>query len=312
MSVKLAQLRSFIALADTKSFHRASELVCRSQPAVSAQIKELEKVLGVSLVFRHNRLVSLTAEGEAFLGHLRRVMRDLDELIGEVGRIAQLESGEVKVGAAPTLAVYILPQVVRGFRAAYPRVRVRFSDENTPQLEKLVDEKVLDFYFGPQPAPSSALRFEPVAEDDYIVLVGSDHPFARRSAVRVEELAGEQWLMLKSGTSVRREVEQFLIKNDLSVQCVEEVANHFTLGGMIANGCGISMLPSTGMPLTSQPDIVALPLADARLTRVIGLAHRHDYMPSPPAQAFIDMMVPLVRKHSTSSKTHNRLNRPGN
>ncbi|MEZ5811953.1 MAG: LysR family transcriptional regulator [Rhizobiaceae bacterium] len=295
-NVTLAQLRTFIALVDTGSFHAASDMIGRGQPAVSSQIKKLEQELGLKLLYRNNRNVALTAEGSVFLGRLRRTIADLDGILADVGRVVALEAGEVRVGAAPTLAVYILPEVVQVFRTRYPELRVTFSDENTPMLGKLVFDGNLDFYIGPRPMASNPLTFRKIAEDQYVALVASAHPLASQDSVSVEDLAQEDWLLMKEGTSLRRETERLLERHALQVRVIEEVANHFTLGSMVAAGCGVAILPSTAIPLAMRQGVSVLPLKKARLMREIGVACRRDYVAGPPASAFLDIAVPLVRE----------------
>lgn len=309
MSVTLTQLRSFLALAEKGSFIAASEAIARSQPAVSTQIRNLETALGVPLVYRNNRQVVLTPEGRSFHARLRRTIGELDAIIEDVERIAALETGLISVGAAPTLAVFILPVAVRSFRTTHPGVHVRFSDENTPELERLVMNGDLDFYFGPRPPVSSPLKFRLVAEDEYVALVTADHPLSRRGSVPVEELAQEPWLLMKSGTSMRREVERFIDRHMLQVSIAEEVANHFTLGGMVAAGCGIAILPRTAVPLALQEGVVALRMEGAQLTRELGIANRADYVPSPAASAFIQTAVPLILEHSLRGRVQSARDR---
>lgn len=299
MTITLSRLRSFATLAETGSFRRTSEIIGRSQPALSAQIKSLEDSLGMTLFFRKSRQVSLTPEGEIFLTRISRILSDLDEVIDDFSKMAALEKGEVNVGAAPTLAVYIVPEVIRSFRLSYPKIRVRFSDDNTPRLERMVSEKLLDFYFGPQPPPGSSLLFDVIAEDEYVVVVSDDHELAGNKGVTVKALSKYPWVFMRHGTSVRREVERFLAREKVEVDVVEEVANHFTLGALVAKGFGVSLLPRTAMPLTGHPGITPLPLNGSTLLRTLGVATRPDYVPTPAAKQFMEMVFPLIRAHSS-------------
>lgn len=297
MNATLAQIRCFLTLAQMGSFQRAADRLGRSQPAVSAQIRNLEELLGLQLFNRTTRKVTLSVEGRALLPGLKSIVADLDRLLEEAHRLVELQSGQVRVGAAPSLAVYILPAVVHTFRTKFPAVRVTVSDENTPRLEEQVLAGELDLYLGPRPPALSTLLFEKVAEDDYVALIPCKHPLSSRSSLRVADLANQKWLLMKEGTSMRRETGRFLEHHRLKVQVVEEVANHFTLGGMVAAGCGITILPSTAIPLAALPGISVIPLADARLTRELGIAIRPDHVHGPAARALLEIAVPLVQAH---------------
>src|ERR1700722_19273805 len=152
MSITLSRLRSFVVLAETGSFDKTAKTVGRSQPAITDQIRILEKTLGVALFHRQTRSVRLTSEGEALLGKVEGILHDLDSLLLDFAKVAALEVGEVRVGATPTLACYIVPEIIGTFSRKYPGVRIVFSDEPAAQLAAQVENRQLDFYFGPKPS----------------------------------------------------------------------------------------------------------------------------------------------------------------
>src|SRR5262249_43486565 len=139
--------------------------------------------------------------------------------------------GEVRVGATPTLACYILPEVIGSFRKKYPGIRVVFSDETAARLEKMVEERQLDFYFGAKPSARSNLRFQLVGEENYVIVVPRAHPLAKEGCTNVRQLADYPMLLMCRGTNVRDQIDGFLKKHGLNIKPVEEVSNHFTLGG---------------------------------------------------------------------------------
>jgi DNA-binding transcriptional LysR family regulator len=127
MAITLARLRSFMALAETRSFDRTAQMVGRSQPAVTEQIRSLEEALGVVLFHRQTRSVTLTPEGEVLFQRLGLILLELDTLVHDFSKIAALEVGEVRVGATPTLACHILPEVIGSFRKTHQGIRVLFA-----------------------------------------------------------------------------------------------------------------------------------------------------------------------------------------
>lgn len=296
MSVTLSRLRSFVVLAQTKSFARTAKVVGRSQPAITDQIRRLEEALGVALFHRHPRSVHLTAEGEKLFYRFQVIMRDLDELLLDFSNVTSLKVGEVRVGATPTLACYIVPEIIKSFRRKYPGIRIVCSDEPAAQLEAQVESRALDFYFGPKPSPKSPLRFQLVAADRYILVVPKGHELARRGRFEIRDLEKYPLLLLSRGTQLRDEIDRFLKKHRLHIEPVGEVVHHFTLGGLVEAGCGITILPRLAYPVIAHPGTVAIDVPDPDFVRALGVVTRRDYRPSPAAEAFLSATVPLVKQ----------------
>ena len=296
MAITLARLRSFMALAETRSFDRTAQMVGRSQPAVTEQIRSLEEALGVVLFHRQTRSVTLTPEGEVLFQRLGLILLELDTLVHDFSKIAALEVGEVRVGATPTLACHILPEVIGSFRKTHQGIRVLFSDQPAARLEDMVESRELDFYFGPKPSSRSLLRFQVVAEDRYVIIAPRDWPLSAAGCHNLEELTRHPILLMARGTIVREEIDRFFKKHGLHIRPVEEVWNHFTLGGLVEAGCGITLLPRSAHPVIAHPGTVAIDIPDPRFVRVLGVATRPDYKPAPAAAAFLSTMIPLVKE----------------
>jgi DNA-binding transcriptional LysR family regulator len=288
-------LRSFVVLAETRNFERAAKKIGRSQPAVSDQIKVLESALGIALFHRQTRSVVLTPEGEMFLSGLKKVLADLDDLLSKTSSLTTLEAGEVKVGASPTLACYILPEIIGSFRKKHPGIRILFSDEPAARLTAMVQDRELDFYFGPRPSAGSALRFQAVAEDRYVIVAPKEHPLVNTGCRDPRELARYPMLLMRGGTNVRDEIDRFFRRHRLNIKPVEEVSNHFTLGGLVESGCGLTLLPRSAHPVIAHPGTAIIETPDPKFVRVLGVATRPDYRPSPAAKAFLASMIPLVK-----------------
>lgn len=310
MTVTLNRLRTFVILAQTSSFQKTSEIVGRSQPAVSSQIRSLEEALGVPLFYRKTRNVMLTQMGELIFTRVGRLLEELDDMLDDLHDVASLETGEVRVGATPTLAGYILPKIIQSFRQKHPGIRVHFTDEPTMTLERLVIDRKLDFYFGPEPSVISGLEFSSVAQDEYVVVTPEKHKLLDEKKVLLKMLEQYPFLSMRSGTKVRREVDNFFARCNLQIEPIEEVSSHFTLGGLVAAECGITLLPYSALSLVGHPGVSFVKISDAMLHRTLGIATRRDYRPAPAATAFMNMMVPLVKKEYVKHRREADNNNP--
>lgn len=144
MDIGTDLLRSFVAVAETRNFTRASEAVHRTQSAVSQQIKRLETELGVQLFDRTGRTVTLTSVGESFLPNARRVLKAHDEAIATITTPDM--TGLVRVGTTDELAMCYLPDILKHFAVHYPAMQVEVWTESGPNLMSKLAKGELDFY----------------------------------------------------------------------------------------------------------------------------------------------------------------------
>jgi DNA-binding transcriptional LysR family regulator len=133
-----------VAVAETLGFHKAAERCHVSQPTLSAQVKQLEDVLGVQLFERDRRRVLLTAAGAVVVAHARRVLLEIDDMIAAAKQLIEPCSGTFRIGVIPTIAPYLLPDVVPAVRARYPKLQLVFREEKTDALVADLREGRLD------------------------------------------------------------------------------------------------------------------------------------------------------------------------
>src|SRR5580692_11295002 len=138
------QLQYVVAVAETLGFHKAAERCHVSQPTLSAQVKQLEDVLGVQLFERDRRRVLLTAAGAVVVAHARRVLLEIDDMIAAAKQLIEPSSGTFRIGVIPTIAPYLLPDVVPAVRARYPKLQLVFREEKTEVLVTDLHEGRLD------------------------------------------------------------------------------------------------------------------------------------------------------------------------
>jgi len=190
--MELRHLRYFIAVAEEENVSRAAAKLHLSQPALSRQIRDLEDELGFLLLERSAKSVRLTEAGRTFLGEARAVLQRADEAV-KTAREIGFGAGELHVGYAPTLTARILPQTLRGFQAALPKIRVRLHDLSTEEmLAGLRDDKLQIAFVIKLPASMlRGLQFEELMRDDFCVAVSPEHAFARKRSVTLEEVARE-------------------------------------------------------------------------------------------------------------------------
>lgn len=291
----LSKIRTFAAVAAQGSFRKASEQLHLSQPALSTHIRDLEEALGIPLFHRTTRSVRLTAEGERFLVRARRALDEIESGIVELRDQAMLQRGRVVVACVPTIACHMLPKVLASFSRQYPGIEVKVRDEYAQVLARDVAERVADIGVGPFLERADDLDFLSLTVDRFVAVFPQNHPLGSNARVQLKELTKYPLLTLASGTNVRAILEQAFAENGMPFRPAYEVFNHYTLGGMVEEGLGVTILPSMALSMLSNPLLKTAMIVNPRIVREIGIIQRRDQAPTPAVTAFLQALLTSVK-----------------
>ena len=192
--MELRHLRYFVAVAEAENVSRAALKLHVSQPPLSRQIRDLEDELGFLLLKRTAKSVSLTEAGRTFLNEARAVLQRADEGVKKARAVATAGETDLHVGYSPTPFAEILPKTLRGFQRAMPKVHVRLHDWSNKTILDGVRDGRLQLGLITRSPKTSALhdvRFEELLRQRVCVAVAPQHPFARRRAIPLTEVAAE-------------------------------------------------------------------------------------------------------------------------
>jgi len=275
--MNLRDLGYLVALADHKHFGRAAAASFVSQPTLSTQIRKLEDELGVSLVERAPRRVMLTPIGREIAERARKVLADVAQM-GELARRSRdPEAGSVRLGLFPTLAPYLLPHVLPGLRARFPRLELLLVEEKTdPILARLRDGR-LDAGLLALPLHDEQLHVEPLFEEPFVLAVPRGHRLATRErALQLHDLDHEHLLLLEEGHCLRDQALDVCRLAGANERDGFRATSLETLRQMVAAGVGITLLPVLAVqpPVPPSPDIVLLPFAGKPPSREIAMVWR--------------------------------------
>src|SRR5712671_957290 len=193
-AVELRHLRYFVAVAEMENVSRAALKLHVSQPALSRQIRDLEDELGFSLLERTAKSVRLTYAGRAFLDNTRALLQNADEAVAKARAVASAEPTELHVGYSPTPTAEILPKILRAFQKKMPNVHVKLHDWSNNAILNGIRDGPLQLGLIVPPLKASALHdlcFEELFHERVCVAVALQHPFARRRAIPLTEVAAE-------------------------------------------------------------------------------------------------------------------------
>ena len=267
----MRHLRTFVAVATELNFTRAAEKLLVAQPSLSKQIADLEKELGVVLLARNRRSVHMTAAGVAFLEEARLILARAEQARVRALKVAQGETGQLKIGhfAAPTMV--FLPDLIRRYRARYPQVAVQLF-ELTPdrQLEAFAAGRIDLGFSRPIPPGHPELATHLLFEERLVVATAETHPRAGQSSVHLADLAGEPFVLLdrSEASSLHDHVITACMQAGFSPRVVSAPSLMSTVTMLVAAGQGISLLPEgvenlrrhqiRYLPVQPEPPIIPL------------------------------------------------------
>ena len=273
--MNLRDLRYLIALADLRHFGRAAEACHVSQPTLSTQVRKLEEELGVALVERAPRQVMLTAAGRDIVERARRVLADVEQMRETARRAADPEAGTVRLGIFPTLGPYLLPHVVPGVRARFPRLELLLVEEKTELLLAMLRDGRLDAALLALPLHEDWLECEFLFEEPFMLAVPAGHALAARHDLRDQAL--EVCALAGAGE-----------KEGFRATSLE------TLRQMVAAGVGITLLPMLAIkpPVSSSPDLKLVDFRAPAPSRRVAMVWRR----SSAMAGFLQQLAAVLRK----------------
>lgn len=247
--MELRHLRAFAALSEHRHFGRAAQSLNTAQPALSQQIKQLERELGLPLFSRSTRRVEITEAGTRFAGHAERVLTGVDEAVRDMNRWSQGVVGRVAVGFVGTATYDVLPQLAREVRHQLPEVELDVRGELlSPDLVRgLVDSTYDLAVLRPDSARGVELALTPLRSEALLAALPGDHPHAHRATIDLAELAGDPFVTHPSGqrSSIHASVLNACAAAGFSPRVVLEAAETATLMVFVAAGLGVALVPSS-------------------------------------------------------------------
>lgn len=288
MKNTIQHIRAFLAVANSGSFAKAATELNLSPSALTVQIQQLEEWLGVTLLERSPRQVSLTAAGQNNRGPMEKLLLDLDNIVSGSRDQAALRRGVVTIAALPSLCSGALPPILKAFRDQFPGVEVRLRDVVAQRIDALVREGEVDFGLGVRARMGHGLDFQVVMVDRLSLFVPFDHPLAKRHSITLSELSGEPIILTGRDSSVRERVEQLFSDGGLTLTPGLEANYMSTVMALVRQGLGMTLLPESADE--GRGDLVQVRIEHGGVNREIGLISRAGFGLSPAAQRFVEMM----------------------
>lgn len=272
----LKQLRILKAIATEKNFTKAAELVHISQPALSKQIRRLEKNLDVSLINREPNKISLTANGKVFLQYSERILALCEESCRAVIDLKNGERGTLTVGASQTIGIYLLPQVLALFAKNYPQINLKVQVNSTRIIAKNILNREIDLAVVGGKIPQNLKRnliIEKFVEDEFSLIIARSHPFARKKKITKEDLYHLNFITLNANSTIRKFIDTILLQNQIEAKQLKIIMQLNSIEGIktaVSLGLGAAFVSSAAIEKEIElKKIEILKIENIRITRTL-------------------------------------------
>jgi LysR family transcriptional regulator, transcription activator of glutamate synthase operon len=286
----LRQLRYLVALAEERHFTRAAAREHIAQPALSQQIRRLEEEVGLPLVERTTRHVTITPAGGLLVARARRILAEVEAARTELLAVRGMETGRVSVGTIHTMGPIDVSLPLAVFHERHPEIELTVREQSSEELAEMVREDELDLAFlsVTERVESHGLGLHQLVSEELVLLLPLDHPLARRRRVRMRELRDEEFISYREGARLRELLFGAARQASFEPTVKLESNESARIRRLVARGMGVAILPASDATAPGA-EVAVVALTDPPLSRDITLAWRQGRRQPPAVAEFLDL-----------------------
>jgi LysR family transcriptional regulator, transcriptional activator of the cysJI operon len=289
--VTLDNLRLFRDIAQTRSLSRAAELNRITPSAASQQVNEIERNLGVTLLDRSTRPLSLTAEGRLYSEMCRDVLRRDEEFHASLDQLKSEVRGTVRVAAIYSVGLSEMSSLEDAFHQRLPAARLEVQYLRPEKVYEAVASDRVDLGLVSYPEPTREISVLPWRQEEMVLAMAPDHPLATRSRIHPADLNGLDFVTFDDDLPISREIGRYFKLHDVEVNTTMHFDNIQTIKEAVILGSGVSIVPARILQNeTADGRLCAVPLSEPGLYRPLGIVHRKKKRFHRAAQAFLDLL----------------------
>jgi DNA-binding transcriptional LysR family regulator len=286
----LRQLRYLVALADEQHFTRAAAREHITQPALSQQIRRLEDELGITLVERTTRHVTITGAGNVLVARARRILAELDAAHAELLALKGMESGRVRVGTMHTMGPIDVSLVLAIFHERHRAVELTVREESSEELAAMVRDDELDLAFlsVTERIESHGLGLHQLVLEELVVLLEPGHRLAGRRKLKIADLKDEEFISFREGARLRELLFAAAKEAGFQPNVKLESNESQRIRRLVSRGMGVAILPRSDA-IAPGSEVAVVELTDPPLARDITLAWREGRRHPPAVAEFLEL-----------------------
>lgn len=296
-SLNLDYLRTFLDVIELGSFSAAAERLSLTQPAVSLQIRQLERRLGVRLIERIGRRAQPTSAGAELATYAGEIDRLSSLAVDQVGRHASGAIGRVRIGTGATACIYLLPPLLRELRRKFPALQITVSVGNTPDIVKAVDDNTIDVALVTLPASGRMLEITPILDDEFVAIAPASMKLPSR--LTATALAARPILLFEPGGHTRRVADEWFRQGGVSLRPAMSLGSVEAIKELVRAGLGCAVLPGMAVRNETHRKGLVVRSLTPRTHRTLALVLRRD----KPLHRGLKEVVSALKGLSKSAST---------
>ncbi|GAC1368008.1 MAG: LysR family transcriptional regulator [Ktedonobacteraceae bacterium] len=292
--ITLYQLRVLLIVARHRNYTRAAEELYLSQPSVSAQVHELERLVGLPLFEQVGKRLVLTQAGEVLIAHAQKVLMGVEEAADALARLRHLETGCLSLSASTTVGNYVLPKVLGTFHARYPGAELVLDLKNSEEVCEVVRQghRELGLIESDLDTQNTDLLLTPYRDDELVLIVPPWHPWAGLGSVPSAVLAQATLLWREPGSGTRRVIETALRQANVSPPITMQFGSTEAIKQAVAANIGVAIISEAAVTAEVTAGwLTTVHFTDLALRRPFHLVRRRGGSLSPLAEAFLQLIL---------------------
>lgn len=291
--MNLQQLYYFQAICQLKNYTKAAEQLHVAQSSLSHSIGDLERELGVPLFFKIGRNIDITEYGKRFLIHVDRITAELELANQEMRDMLDPNKGKVRIALSHTVSNRFIPNMIKGFYENEKNLAVQFefSEKQAKKIADAFANRTIDLGFGAR-IDCGQMEYFHIFDEEFVAVVSSRSPFARRSSIKLQELLQEPLVTYTYDCGTRYWVDDLFRRFELTPKIIQEVDTEKVMASAVASGLGVAIMPRISeLPIY---DVVALTLENSELHRPMFMCWPKDETLRPVVKNFRDYVISQV------------------
>lgn len=291
MRIDFLGLHAFVAIAERGSFQHAAAHLNLSQTALSHRIRKLEEDLGVKLLSRTTREVSLTQAGLTLLPRVKETIEGLAGSLDELRRAGRSRQETLAIGCLPTVASGRLPHALQIFQEQHPDVFVRIYDNSASEIAELVQSGAVEFGITMVAAHRWDFDIELLIKDSFVLVCPEDHPMASHASLSWSDLADEPLIRISARAGNRIIIDDALGSRRESQRWRFEVQHIQTAVALVRTGVALTVVPRLSVETVDERGLRLIPLKNPSVTRQLGIVSKRGVPLSPLADELRRIIV---------------------
>ncbi|MBN2619349.1 MAG: LysR family transcriptional regulator [Spirochaetales bacterium] len=289
--MNLERIQIFYAVAKEKSFSKAAKRLSKTQSAISQSIRLLEQEIGDTLFIRNNRTVLLSEAGKILFEHAVSIVDSIEIAQARIDSLKKLEEGELIISSSMTSACYMLPEVLKKFKAKYPGVKIILKNGLSDHAAEMVANKESDVGIVMLPISNLKLESKPLVVREDVIITSINHVLSKAEDVSVKSLLNYEFILLDKEAHTRQYINNHFESLGAKPRVAMEVGNMEIIKQMVILDFGISVIPRIAVRQEEGKTLNVKRVFSKDECRKIGVVYRKNEELKIPAQIFVEMII---------------------